>query len=93
VAAALARGGDPEDRGGSKLGALGGSLLRAHFQDMEERERDQLGNEWVTVCALREVINVAKRGKRKDNVSTYRKAVALAEELMPIMDPENRTTG
>ncbi len=31
MAAALARGGDPGDRGGSKLGAQGGSLLRAHF--------------------------------------------------------------
>jgi hypothetical protein len=58
---------------------------------MDERERDRLGNEWVTVCALREVISVAKRGKRKDNLSTYRKAVALAEELMPeYFAPEKR---
>jgi hypothetical protein len=34
---------------------------------------------------------VAKRGKRSDNLSTYRKAVALAEELMPeYFAPEKR---
>ena len=56
--------------------------------EMTEEQRSQLGTEWVTVCALREIINVARRGNIS---STYRKALALAEDLMPdYFAPEKR---
>ena len=55
---------------------------------MEENERLRLNTEWATTNALREIINIARRG---DIQATYRHAIALGEDLLPeLFDPHKR---
>ena len=47
---------------------------------MDDKKTDQMGTEWVILCALKAILGVAEKGKLSH---TYRRALAFAEELMP----------